>query len=134
MNDFDDPKRMPATCERTDRHRKMCGHKAIGASFDVNGEYGIGYCKKHEPLSAQSENLAEAMHGLGAALWAQRLSFMWFFIATAFIGVGLRLVAWRIDSDGLDEFGQGIADASIVAAFALIAATWWSRRGGSDVN
>lgn len=45
----DDPHRMPTTCERYRRGRP-CGEKAIGASFDVNGEYGIGYCEKHEPL------------------------------------------------------------------------------------
>lgn len=54
---MDDPKRIPMACERFVRGNLACGKKAIGASFDCNGEYGIGYCERHEPL-------AEAMNRL----------------------------------------------------------------------
>ena len=83
---------------------------------------------------AQAMLAGAAMNDLGAALWAQRRSFVWFFIATAFVGIGLRLIARSTGNDGLDEFGAGIADLSIFLTFGLLAATWWSRRGGSDVG
>ncbi len=74
--DFDDPKRMPLTCERFVRGNRLCGEKAIGASFDVNGEYGIGYCQRHEPMFEAVARLKRD-HPLFAAFVDSPLGFLW---------------------------------------------------------
>jgi hypothetical protein len=56
--------RVPLTCDRFVRGGNVCGRKAIGASYDINDQYGIGYCEKHEPLGEAMNHLRREHPGL----------------------------------------------------------------------